>query len=492
MNFADTLGSFISIALGVLYVFVIQPDIDTNFPLSNLGTKTAYRHCGLESFIDPKHERLGRCHAVFVEALFRHGTRAPATKHVTAIKELKKRITDCEGSELPTNFRFHPISFEDADSKQLLPRGLQELYQLGQSFRKRFKKHFKFTRSNSQFYSSSSERARFSARSFYNGLFSLPELSNKSKADWKEGEPIHTKDALLRFFDFCDRYNDQMERNKSIVLKEYKKFQRGPEIRRVIEEIVSKHRIDCANLSADDLYFMHLACAHEVAAGSDETLSPWCEFFTPYHVDVLEYLLDLKHFWKKSYAYELNYVQACPLVSEMIDQLRIAAHNFIREEYDQLSKKLVRGSFWFGHAETIIPVVAALGLFNDSVNPNSSGKLHAEDFSERLKRLKLNPSSPTMFRAGHIAPFAGNLAFVLHYCPDAVAVMESNDPLNGFFVEPLVNEKNVAWPIGGSVQPPTVASPGASFAPLSTVLMHFRKCLPGIYEDQKTCSLHHH
>lgn len=33
-----------------------------------------------------------------------------------------------------------------------------------------------------------------------------------------------------------------------------------------------------------------------------------------------------QHYWRKSYGYELNYVQSCPLVGEMLRQIRNAAH----------------------------------------------------------------------------------------------------------------------------------------------------------------------
>ncbi|VDP43178.1 unnamed protein product [Schistosoma mattheei] len=80
---------------------------------------------------------------------------------------------------------------------------------------------------------------------------------------------------------------------------------------------------------------------------------------------------------------------------------------------------LHRGSFWFGHAETILPIVAALGIFNNSIGHSTLHKLTADSFDERLRMIyDTDVPSPTMFRTSYIAPFAGNVAFLLYYCPD--------------------------------------------------------------------------
>lgn len=62
-----------------------------------------------------------------------------------------------------------------------------------------------------------------------------------------------------------------------------------------------------------------------------------------------------------------------------------------------------KGIFYFGHAESVVPVLAALGLFNDSF------PLRADDYNtEHANRRQ--------FCTSWIAPFAVNVAFVLRRC----------------------------------------------------------------------------
>lgn len=238
----------------------------------------------------------------------------------------------------------------------------------------------------------------------------------------------------------------------------------------------------------DDLKTIFLACAYEVAAMDDyDDLSPWCSLLTPYDYPVWEYLADLKHYWRKSYGYELNYEQSCPLLGEIIQQIYNVAINFQKHNYSQNNPTLHRGSFWFGHAETILPIVAALGIFNNSVGHSTLHKLTADNFDERLKMIyDTDVPSPTMFRTSYIAPFAGNVAFLLYYCPD----LDSDNDLDKFRIKVLINEKTIAWPLSSSIQPPTLDHPGETNASLTTILQYFNGCMPNNYDNNKVCSLH--
>lgn len=83
---------------------------------------------------------------------------------------------------------------------------------------------------------------------------------------------------------------------------------------------------------------------------------------------------------------------------------------------------------WFGHAETLLPLVIKLGLFNEStavVTSATNGRLvggHHLDTTglpSRLLRLRPSDSLPVrnLFRASHIIPFAANIVFKLLHCP---------------------------------------------------------------------------
>ncbi|KAF5403326.1 Histidine acid phosphatase [Paragonimus heterotremus] len=504
MGLAYVTNSFVAFVLGLLSVIVLNSDRTDDFPVSGLSTKTAYRHCSLVPFRDAAWDQLhASCQAVHVNALFRHGTRAPSRKNVASFQDLYNRLSSRKHARLPDGFLDYPIPFQDASDKELLPRGFEELYALGKKFANRWSNTFQFTPSNVEFYASSVSRSLQSAHSFYNGLFNLPPLTPNgsrpcapatqhtpsvgSEVDQKR---IEVADHLLRFFDYCKRYNEEIEKNKSSVL-EYTKFREGSHMKKVYKTILKKHRLSKKSFTRDDVYTLFLACAHETASQSDsEPLSPWCGFLRPHHLPVIEYMADLKQYWLKSYGYDLNYVQSCPLVGEMLTQILRAAQQFKAHRFNQSHPALHRGTFWFGHAETLLPVVAALGLFNDSVGHTHPVKLLAADFPQWLKKLRFNPPLPTMFRAGHIAPFAGNLALTLYYCPHLASEQKTEDPWAGFVIEPEVNGRTVAWPIASPVQPPTTSCPGATSASLSRVLSYFVGCMPTVYDDQKACALH--
>ncbi|THD20202.1 Multiple inositol polyphosphate phosphatase 1 [Fasciola hepatica] len=367
--------------------------------------------------------------------------------------------------------------------------------------------HMTVDMSNVQFYTSSIQRAIDSGRSFYHGFFGMPPLSsNYASNDCdSDGEPancpppqikaeryksIQESDRLLRFFDHCKRYKEDIENNKSSV-REYKRFRDGPEVRRVARGVMSRHLLTPTEFNESDVHLMYSVCSFEVAAETNpfKQRSPWCDFFRPSELPIYEYMADLKHYWLKSYGYELNYVQSCPLVGEMLSQIRQAAYLYkTSRSEDRSARRVPQATFWFGHAETLLPVVAALGLFNDSVGASELQHLTADGFDHWQAKRRMNPSPPTMFRSGHIAPFAGNLALQLYHCPNAVSI-GVDDPWSGFFVEPLVNGQTVAWPLGGPVQPPTKEFPGATFAPLDTVLSRLGSCMPGTFEEDKVCSL---
>ncbi|CAH8586359.1 unnamed protein product [Dicrocoelium dendriticum] len=483
--------------LGLLFTLWFMGE-EEHVIYSGFSTKTAYRYCSLQPFVDRASEFVDEnCQLVHVNVLFRHGTRAPSGDDVVGFEELHARLVSSTGAALPSGFEKHPIPFLNCSDRQLLPMGVHEMYTLGRTFREQSSSFFNFTPSNSRFFTSSSTRAIASGQSFYNGLFNLsppdpgtsyfalPSLKFKNGFG-QSNDLLKVDDKLLRFFDYCDRYVKEIVHNKS-TLYEYTAFKNGPEMQHVLMDIISQHRLNESTFIRDDIYTIFLACAYEVAAYSDsDPMSPWCGFLKPAHQEVLEYLVDLKQFWRKSYGYDLNYVQSCPLVNEMVSQVKEAAEQFKSHRFDQQDVNLHRGTFWFGHAETVMPVVSALGLFNDSIGATTLQKLHADGFEIWRKKLHSKPQPPTMFRSGHIAPFAGNVALYLYHCPDSA---DSSDPYGGFRVQPRVNGQTVAWPIGSPVQPPTSQFPGSTSAPLSALLRYLSDCAPEVYSDEKVCHL---
>jgi hypothetical protein len=75
-------------------------------------------------------------------------------------------------------------------------------------------------------------------------------------------------------------------------------------------------------------------------------------FATRETFEVLEYLGDLKHYYKTGYGFSINYRQATPLLKDMVAVLKELKAN---------QKSDPKATIYFGHAETIVPLIALLG-----------------------------------------------------------------------------------------------------------------------------------
>lgn len=116
----------------------------------------------------------------------------------------------------------------------------------------------------------------------------------------------------------------------------------------------------------------------------------------------------------------------------------------------------------FGHAETLLPLLALLGLFKDDVDLYAGNQhVHAD----------------RKFRTSVISPFSANVFFVLHRCDEHT---EKDLPLSKHMVQVTVNEVPVKIP-GWEDE----------FCSYET----FRKCYKEILDScdfERICNLHDH
>lgn len=92
------------------------------------------------------------------------------------------------------------------------------------------------------------------------------------------------------------------------------------------------------------------------------------------------------------------------------------------------------GVLRFGHAETLAPLYAGLGLFNDTE------KLLRSNFKNHINRK---------FQAGKILPFSANIAFALFECDSENEADAEDDIEDSFYLKILVNEEPVEIPACG-------------------------------------------
>ncbi|VDD83159.1 unnamed protein product [Mesocestoides corti] len=463
--YLDILGLLFASLGGLIFVFYPpRPFYDDKtvdgYSLTAFGSKTSYKNHGLKS---AHPSLLSGKRLVHINALFRHGTRSPDMDFMTKMAALRTRLQQY----LP-NLDF-PLESGGNASKVLLPSGVEELAQLGIRFRNIVPDSFRLA-SGALVVSSQTERTLKSARAFISKFFD-------------EEVPITEDSERLRFFAYCTNYIEGIRKNKT-VRSEYYKFRDGAAMNRVLAEVIN------------DLSDIHKMAGHEVAAMKPQSPLPgWVRLFRPGHLYVLEYLSDLKQYWTKANPFPINYEQVCPLWGAIMeDLLKAATHDrdlLVAQQHggggggdrgaegdSSVSQPHRRSVFWFGHAETLLPLVIKLGLFNESVATESGGGEHlmASGFESRLRRLRLEDLPVhNLFRSSHIIPFAGNIAFLLFHCPEA-----GEEPsLDHYCVEVRLNEQVV------EIIPELRDAPRPLRLP--RLLDFFKACLPTTYNQAALC-----
>ncbi|XP_067566216.1 multiple inositol polyphosphate phosphatase 1 isoform X2 [Pseudorca crassidens] len=164
---------------------------------------------------------------------------------------------------------------------------------------------------------------------------------------------------------------------------------------------------------ADLIQVAFFTCSFDLAIKGVK--SPWCDVFDIDDAKVLEYLNDLKQYWKRGYGYTINSQSSCTLFQDIFQHLDKAVEQ--KQSSQPVSSPVI---LQFGHAETLLPLLSLMGYFKDKE------PLTAYNYKEQMHRK---------FRSGHIVPYASNLIFVLYHCKNA------KTPKEEFQVQMLLNEK---------------------------------------------------
>jgi multiple inositol-polyphosphate phosphatase/2,3-bisphosphoglycerate 3-phosphatase len=130
-------------------------------------------------------------------------------------------------------------------------------------------------------------------------------------------------------------------------------------------------------------------------------------------MQVLEYLNDLKQYWKRGYGYAINSRSSCSLFQDIFQHLDKAV------EQKQRSHPVSSHSPVWSWRDSF-PLLSLMGYFKDKE------PLTAYNYEEHVY---------WKFRSGHIVSYASNLIFVLYHCENA------KTPKEEFRVQMLLNEK---------------------------------------------------
>ncbi|XP_061563957.1 multiple inositol polyphosphate phosphatase 1b [Cololabis saira] len=378
------------------------------------GTKTRYQEVNPNPSADPSVLRPPpgeRCVPVHVTAVVRHGTRYPTSRNIRRILELSELLTGgrrdpggaggqrdpggAGGQRDPGEAgrlirdRWECWYTEDMDG-QLVPQGRAELRQLARRLAALFpallSEHNVRKRSVS-FVTSSKHRCVSSVEAFQEGLHQ----------HWgRHGAPDYAHrvdDELMRFFERCRGYVEGVETNRTALL-EVEKFRHGDEMEAVRRRVAEKLGVAPQRLTPDLVETAFFLCSYELSIRSVH--SPWCLLFEERDAQVLEFLSDLQQYWKRSHGHAITGLSSCPLFHHVFRTLDKAGRP--RRSTDPPPEP---ASILVGHGETLLPLLALLGLYKDQTPPTASN-YHSQHGRQ--------------FRSSRIVPYAANLLLVLFDC----------------------------------------------------------------------------
>ncbi|KAG9345998.1 hypothetical protein JZ751_007813 [Albula glossodonta] len=296
------------------------------------------------------------CKPVHLTAVIRHGTRYPTKKNIRKIR----RLYDLVSSKAMNSEKWlHDIKnewkmwyTEDMDG-QIVEKGRNDHRHLAVRLAKSFPALIseENLRSNRiKFITSSKHRCVESTIAFKEGLMNLWNIK-----DVEFGHEIN--DALMRFFDQCRRFIEDVENNKT-ALKEVDLFKSTAEMKRVQMNVANRLQLEYSQI-------------------------------TP------EYANDLKQYWKRGYGHDINRKSSCTLFHDVFSRLDQAA-NEIR--FGHVTEAV---TIQVGHAETLLPLLSLMGFFKDET------PLTAGSYASQQNRT---------FRTSGIVPYAANLVLVLYDC----------------------------------------------------------------------------
>ncbi|KAM9061775.1 multiple inositol polyphosphate phosphatase 1 isoform X1 [Sarcophilus harrisii] len=354
----------------------------------------------------------GPCAPLQLVALVRHGTRYPTAKQVGRLRALRALLR--AGPGLTGALAAWPLAYEDWMDGQLVEKGRRDMRLLAARLAARFPALLsRADLARARLVTSSKPRCVDSAVAFARGLWAQlhPGLPEPEPEDMEFGPP-KINDKLMRFFDHCEKFQVEVEKNDS-ALHHVEAFKNGPEMQEIIKKVAAILQVPTSDLNADLIQVAFFSCSFDLAIRDIQ--SPWCDVFDTDDAKVLEYLNDLKQYWKRGHGYTINSRSSCSLFQHIFRHLDEAVEQ--RQRSQPISSPAV---FHFGHAETLLPLLSLMGYFKDKE------PLTAHNYKEQTQR---------QFRSGHIVPYAANLIFVLYHCE------RPETPAREYQVQLLLNEE---------------------------------------------------
>lgn len=360
------------------------------------------------------------CEPVLLEGLVRHGARNPGGGDIKAMKALEELLRTHRDRIVQGHAGWAlewQSAYQPSEQHLLVEAGERELYGVAQRMKRALPMLLSQPYSHTRygFQATQTSRTAQSAAAFTYGLFEGTGALGTCRY-----QPVGvlsdslSRDFNLRFFDACPRYLDLLSKGhgaEDLTLREFQQIFRQTdlfmELRQNLTEALGLDGYH--TLTDKEVHGIYRACSYDTVQGGE--ISQWCRLLGEKGLRIMEYHDDLKQWWRKGYGHPLNYHMACPLLSDMFSRVD-----------DALARQTdLKAFIRFGHAETVVPLITLLGLFN------STFPFAATASYEALRDRD--------WRSSYITPFSANVFFVFYRCGDDSPV-----------VKLLVNEKEYRFP----------------------------------------------
>ncbi|KAJ3274833.1 PHOsphatase [Terramyces sp. JEL0728] len=262
------------------------------------------------------------------------------------------------------------LSYPKDRAGELAPAGIKQLRGFAQRFEARYGK-YGVLNSTLRVESSNLPRVLDSAKVFVDTL--------------KRKSPINhvvdrKRDADLNPTKACSLYVENKDSNGAKEQGESWRNRFIPNLQKKFQKVLS--------FSSKQIYTLLDLCASQIALLGYDSLDGVCFMFNDSDMENYEILDDIEKYYELGYGNELNGKSACSLLSGIAFEMNNYHANPVILK--------------FTHAETMVPLITALGLFEDAF------KLGAGLPMSQLRKRR--------FITSIVAPFMGNAIFELYDC----------------------------------------------------------------------------
>eukprot|EP00727_Mastigamoeba_balamuthi_P013841 m51a1_g908 hypothetical protein (426) ;mRNA; f:109232-110590 len=346
---------------------------------------------------------------VGLSSINRHGSRYPTAGKIKSFQKLEAFLDENRGSLALQWMREWRCSYDPQLEGVLWSRGTRELRGIGSRIAELYPDVLLPYNPNTVV-STSTYKPRTSQSSIAFGLGAI-KAYGFNEMTWSVNEDQTGRE--LRFFEKCSAYINGVEDNATVAAQISEYQQRAYSA--IAPKLAAATGLPVAKLlEKDRVQVMWDLCLWDSSVhGRWRGANGWCSLFDESDAAALEFGEDLDKYLNCGYGVSLSYRIAAPLLQAVVKHLD-----------DLVAGGPVRARLRFAHAETVMPLLALLGLYRDDV-PLAASMTQAQ-------------MEARQWRTSRISPMATNVFFVL-------ATSKDGEPL----VQVLHNESPVVLAQGG-------------------------------------------